>query len=176
MSAASPIPAPGPVLHDIHLPPPPGWWPPAPGWWVLALLAVVLIFFVVRWLLRWRREQHWRTQINAELDRIGAQHPTQSDSAQLAAQVSQLLRRASRLIEPDAVALRGDAWLAFLDAQLPAERAQEAPFLIGTGRALIDVPYRRSLDPAASGVDNAALLELARQWLRAVLPRSRNRV
>lgn len=173
MSAA---PTPGPALHDIHLPPAPSWWPPAPGWWVLALLAGILLFFAARWLLRRHRERRWRRQIHAELDRIAALYPAQSEGPQLAAQVSQLLRRASRLVEPDAVALSGDAWLAFLDAQLPTERAQEAPFLRGAGRALIDAPYRRAADPATSAFDKAALLELARQWLGVVLPRSHGRV
>ncbi len=176
MSVASPASAPGPELRDIHLPPTPSWWPPAPGWWLLAAFACVLLFFAARWLLRGQRERRWRRQIHAELDRIAALHPTQMESAQLAAQVSQLLRRASRMIEPTAVALRGDAWLTFLDTQLPAERAQQAPFRTGAGRALIDAPYRRAADPALPAFDTSALLELARSWLHAVLPRSRNRV
>lgn len=35
-------------LRDIHLPPDPVWWPPAPGWWLLALLALVACFYLVR--------------------------------------------------------------------------------------------------------------------------------
>lgn len=176
MSVATPASAPSLALHDIHLPPAPSWWPPAPGWWVLAIFAAVLLFFSARWLLRNNRERRWRRQIHTELDRISALYPAQSEAPQLAAQVSQLLRRASRMIEPAAVALRGDEWLAFLDAQLPTERAQEAPFLTGTGRALIDAPYRRAADPGHPAFDTSALLDLARHWLSAVLPRSRNRV
>lgn len=172
----APAPTPGPVLRDIHLPPAPPWWPPAPGWWLVAVVAGVLLFFAVRWLVRKNRERLWRRQIHAELDRIAALYSAQSEGSQLAAEVSQLLRRASRLIEPAAIALRGDAWLEFLDAQLPAERAQEAPFLSGAGRALIDAPYRRAADPSTAAFDRAALLDLARHWLSAVLPRSHDRV
>ena len=176
MMIAPPAAAPGPTLRDIHLPPAPSWWPPAPGWWLLAALACVLLFFGVRWLLRVRRDRRWRRRIHAELERIAAQHPSSAESPQLAADVSQLLRRASRLIEPAAVSLRGDAWLAFLDAQLPPERAQEAPFRTGAGRALIDAQYKRAADPASPAFDKSALLDLARHWLSAVLARRRNRV
>ena len=176
MSAVTPTPASGPALRDIHLPPAPSWWPPAPGWWLLAVFACMLLFFAVRWLLRRQRERRWRRQIHAELERIAATHTAQTDSAQLAAQVSQLLRRASRLIEPGAVALRDDAWLAFLDAQLPAMQAAAAPFRSGAGRALIDAPYRRAADPAMPAFDTHALLDLARIWLDAALPRRRDRV
>jgi len=176
VSAVTPTPTPGPALRDIHLPPPPSWWPPAPGWWLLAALACVLLFFAVRWLLRHQRERRWRWQIHAELERIAAMHAAQADSAQFAAQVSHLLRRASRLIEPGAVALRDEAWLAFLDAQLPKTQADAAPFRSGAGRALIDAPYRRAADPAMPAVDTHALLNLARTWLDAALPRRRDHV
>ncbi|MEO7062573.1 MAG: DUF4381 domain-containing protein [Dokdonella sp.] len=176
MSAAPLASIPGPVLRDIHLPPPPSWWPPAPGWWLLSALVCVLLFFALRWVLQWTRERRWRGQIHAELDRIAALYAAQTEVAQLAAHVSQLLRRASRLIEPNAVALRGDAWLAFLDAQLPRERAQEAPFQTGAGRALIDAPYKRADDPASQAFERSALLDLARHWLSAALPRSHNHV
>jgi HAMP domain-containing protein len=176
VSAALPTPAAGPALRDIHLPPAPSWWPPAPGWWLLVVLAGVLLFFVTRWLSRRQRARRWHRQIHAELERIAAMHATQAESAQLAAQVSQMLRRASRLVDPGAVALRDDAWLAFLDAQLPPVQSEQAPFRTGVGRALIDAPYRRAADPGMPMFDKRALLDLARSWLDAALPRRRNRV
>ena len=176
MSVVPPAASPGPVLRDIHLPPTPSWWPPAPGWWLLAACACVMLYFASRWVLRWRRERHWRAQIHAELERIAALYATPAESTQLAAQVSQLLRRASRMIEPSAVALHGDAWLDFLDAQLPLERSREAPFRTGAGRALIDAAYRPATDADAPALGRLALLDLTRQWLRAVLKRSHDRV
>jgi hypothetical protein len=164
-------PASGPELRDIHLPPPPSWWPPAPGWWLLALIVGVLVFLLARWALRRARERRWRQRIEAELDRIAATHAAQPDPVRLAADVSQLLRRVSRLIEPEAVALRDDAWLGFLDQRLPPAQAERAPFRRGAGRALIDAPYRRADDPAASALDARALLDLAREWLVHALPR-----
>lgn len=176
MSAATPTAAAGPALRDIHLPPPPAWWPPAPGWWLLVALACVLLFFAARWLLRRRRERRRCRHIHAELERMAAMHTAQADAVHFAAQVSQLLRRVSRLIEPGAVALRDEAWLAFLDAQLTTVHAAAAPFRSGAGRVLIDAPYRRAADPANPAFDTHALLDLARTWLDAALPRRREHV
>ena len=96
----------------------------------------------------------------------------------LAADVSQLLRRASRLIEPGAAALEGEAWLDFLDRQFDAASTKsrvEERFRSATGRALIDAPYRRA-DDAEAQVDATELLALARVWLKRALPRGRDRV
>jgi hypothetical protein len=173
----------GPDLRDIHLPPTPSWFPPAPGWWLLALVLLVAIALGVRMLLRQWRERRWRQRVATELDRIAAMHAAQPDTVRLAADVSQLLRRASLLIEPNAAALQGDAWLAFLDRQFdeasgaPRDAAahDQARFRTATGRALIDAPYRRANDPEAA-VDANALLVLARDWLKRALPRRQSHV
>jgi hypothetical protein len=175
-AAATPTPVPGPELRDIHLPPAPSWWPPAPGWWVLAALVLVALFFGVRWLLRRRRERAWRRRVHGELERIATSHAAQADPARVAVEVSQLLRRVSMMIEPQAAALRDEAWLEFLDAQWPPARVENAPFRGVVGRTLLDAPYRRTDDASANAVDAHALLDLARAWLRAVLPGRRARV
>jgi hypothetical protein len=166
----------GPDLRDIHLPPAPSWWPPAPGWWILAavLLAAIGISLWV-FLRRWR-ERRWRLRVAAELDRIAALHAAQPDDVRLASDVSQLLRRASLVIEPEAAALQGEAWLAFLDRQFDApssEKGDAVRFRTDTGRALIDAPYRRANDASATRVDAPALVELARDWLKRALPHRR---
>lgn len=176
MNAPTPTPTPGPELRDIHLPPDPSWWPPAPGWWILALLVLVLGFFVVRWTLRRVRDARWRRRVHAELDRIAATQAAQPDPVQAAADVSRLLRRASLLIEPQAAALRDEAWLAFLDERFADSKRPSTAFREGAGRLLVDAPYRRAADPALQALDIRALLDLSRAWLRAALPRRRHRV
>ncbi len=168
----------GPDLRDIHLPPAPSWWPPAPGWWIVAIVLLIAIGFGVAMLVREIRARRWHGRVVAELDRIAATHAAQPDNVRLAAEVSQLLRRASRLIEPAAAALQGDAWLDFLDRQFDAASTRarvEARFRSATGRALIDAPYRRA-DDASAQVDATQLIALARVWLKRALPRGRNRV
>ena len=163
-------PPPGPELRDIHLPPAPSWWPPAPGWWLLAALLLVGVYFVARWWLRRRHDQRWRNRVQAELERIASDHVAQPDPARVAVEVSHLLRRVSLMIQPQAAALRDEAWLEFLDAQWPPARAVDAPFRGALGRSLLDAPYRRGGDVSAQSFDAQALLDLSRTWLRAVLP------
>jgi len=161
---AAPTPAATLPLHDIHLPPAPGWWPPAPGWWLLAALLVVAVFVLVRIARRRLHARRWQARVRGELERIAASHAAQPDPVRVAAEVSRLLRRASLTIAPNAAALHGEAWLDFLDSQFPADEAQRAPFRGGrAGRALLDMQYRRV--DHASDDDAKTLLELARRWL-----------
>lgn len=163
----------GPVLRDIHLPPEPGWWPPAPGWWLLAALVLVVVAILVVRGLRSVRARRWRRRIRAEVEHIAARHAAQPDAARLAAELSGVMRRASLLLDPRAAALRGEEWLAFLDARAGADT-----FRSGPGRALIDAPYRRVAE-----FDTEALVGAVRAWLARVLadqaprrPRRRRRV
>ena len=165
-------PASGPELRDIHLPPTPGWWPPAPGWWLLALVALLALALVVRWLWRRERRRRWRRRVRAELERIVAAHAASADSLRLATDLSHLLRRASLLLDAKAAALRGEAWLAFLDARLPPG---VGAFRAGAGNALVDAPFRRPGD-ARAGVDAAALIGLARSWFAHALQEAPTRV
>lgn len=159
----------GPLLRDIHLPPAPGWWPPAPGWWLLAALVLIVAAIGVVWLLRIARTRRWRRRIGAEVDRIAARHAAHPDGVRLAAELSGVMRRASLLVEPHAAALRGEAWLAFLDEQGGGE-----DFRSGPGRVLIDAPYRRVAE-----IDSRVLVGLVGNWLARVLadraPKSRRR-
>lgn len=149
----------GPTLRDIHLPPDPGWWPPAPGWWILGVFALVLLVLFLRVLRSRARERRWQHSVVIEVDRIAARHAAKPDPAQLAADLSQLLRRASLLLDPRAAALQGEAWLGFLDARLGGDA-----FSQGVGRVLVDAPWRR-----APTLDADALLVLTRSWLTRAL-------
>jgi hypothetical protein len=144
----------GLVLRDIHQPPPPSWWPPAPGWWIL-VAAIALVAGVALW-RRWRRRRRLRA-FESMFDAAVSQART--PAAQVAA-MSELLRRAARLRDPDADKLLGDDWLRFLDSGLPAP-----VFATGAGTLLRDAGFRR--DVAVDEVD--ALRPLARtrfmQWM-----------
>jgi hypothetical protein len=155
----------GPQLRDIHLPPDPGWWPPAPGWWLLALLLLVLALFAFRRARRALRVRRWRRHVFGELDRLVAAHAAQPDPARFAGEVSRLLRRAALRLDPRAAALRGDAWLDFLDGRLP--HAHGAGFRGELASALADAPYRPAHDPALQSMDANALAARARAWLAA---------
>jgi hypothetical protein len=141
-------------MRDLHLPPPPALWPPAPGWWLLAVLAAAAAAALV-WHLR--RSGRRRRAALAELRRLEARWSKDGDAAGLAAGVSVLLRRVALAgHRRDTVAgLAGEDWLAWLDG------GRGDAFSAGPGRALLTLPYG-----GGGGEHAAALLALARQWLR----------
>ncbi len=151
--------SPGPELRDIHLPAEPSWWPPAPGWWILALLAIAVIFWCIVLLRRRLSLRRWQKQILGELDRIDAGAESAKHAPIVISELSQLLRRASRLVDVNASSLRGNAWLGFLDSILGGDE-----FSNGPGRNLLDGPYQRE-----AHVDVKPLLDLVRRWLKRVV-------
>ncbi|HOX70482.1 MAG TPA: DUF4381 domain-containing protein [Dokdonella sp.] len=155
----------GPTLRDIHMPPDPSWWPPAPGWWLLAILLVAATIYAAVHLRRRLRVRRWQRSVQAELERIAATHGAPEDAPSLAAAISGLLRRASRLLDAGAPSLRGEAWLAFLDSKMHGDG-----FSNGPGRVILDGPYRREI-----AIDAEALLDLTRRWLATALSRQVHR-
>jgi len=135
------------VLRDIHQPPAPSWWPPAPGWWLLAGLVLFVVLIVIALGLRRRRRRHALQRLFD--DSVAAMD---TPAAKLAA-MSDLLRRASRRIDPDADKLIGDQWLRFLDDGLPVPM-----FSAGVGAALREGMYR----PDVSAQEVADLHEVTR--------------
>jgi hypothetical protein len=125
-------------LRDIVLPAEPSWWPPAPGWWLLALVLLGVLVVVARALhRRWRHARRRRRRVHDFEQALQALRgrPTEQLSA-----ASEYLRRLSRQEAPDALLLRGDAWLQFLDRGLP-----ERPFSDGAGRLLCDGAFRATV-------------------------------
>jgi uncharacterized protein DUF4381 len=149
-----------PGLHDIHLPPSPGWWPPAPGWWLLAGMAIVALAWSTHRVVRARRKARRIAAAMHEFDVTvagAAQAP-----ARLAA-ASALLRRAALTRHPAAASLDGKAWLHFLDGDDPARAFSE-----GQGALLVDGAFRRTFD-----ADIEPALALARSRFAALLTHER---
>ncbi len=151
--------APGPELLDIHLPGEPSWWPPAPGWWIVAALIIGLAVWLILWMRRRAQRRRWRLRILFELERFAADDQLKNNTPRLIAELSKLLRRASRTIRSDAATLRGKAWLDFLDSILATDE-----FSNGPGRVLLDGPFQRE-----STADSDALVDLVRRWLKRAL-------
>jgi hypothetical protein len=145
-----------PALHDIHLPPSPGWWPPAPGWWVLAALLLIAFTWTVNRALRVREQRRRIAASRKEYDR--ALDAARGAPGKLAA-ASLLLRRAAKARDPHAASLEGEAWLRFLDGDDPAR-----PFSTGHGKLLRDGGFRREVAD-----DVAPALMLARRRFVALL-------
>lgn len=124
------------VLRDIHPGTAPAWWPPAPGWW----LVVALVLAAVAAYALWRSRKRARMRRIVELF-DGAVDTASGAPAKVAA-MSELLRRAGHLRNPQADKLPGDSWLAFLD-----DGDADRPFVRGPGRLLLEGGYRREVDP-----------------------------
>jgi len=152
-------------LRDIHLPPSPGLWPPAPGWWLVAL---ALGLGAVLWVARRRVRQRPLRAALRELDALARTHAHHDNKVLLARGISRLLRRYAlwRFPQAGAAGLTDADWLRFLDQHGGAGR-----FTQGPGAQLASLPYR----PAGAAdrgreADAAALLALARHWLRTNAP------
>ena len=146
----------GPELRDIHVPPA-SWWPPAPGWWILAVLLLLVLILLVWWLRGLGRKRRVRRVLERELERIRHDFEQTGDRARLAAELSQLLRRAVRLRGGDSQ-LRGGDWHDQLQriasGRIDAEQA-----------ALLErAPYQRHAD-----YDAKNLLRSCQAWLHAAL-------
>jgi hypothetical protein len=150
-------PAEGPVLRDIHLPSPPGWWPPAPGWWVLAAVCIVCLVAAMWYLRKARVRRRQQQAILHELDRYVA--AADGNGAALAASLSHFLRRMALRDTPEAAAYEGERWLEYLDA-----RGATDEFRRGIGRVLVEAPYRPAMN-----YDTTALTALVRRWTRGAL-------
>lgn len=146
-------------LRDIHLPDPVSWWPPAPGWWLLA--AVMTVALLAAWLIVMirRRTRLKRTALQ-QLDDLKQSYAEHRDPVEMVRALSVLLRRACISFYPrsEAASLTGERWLLFLDAT-----AANTGFLSEQGRALIDGPYARYIDPVHVDV----LVQLTERWLRS---------
>lgn len=152
-----PAPASELPLRDIHLPVEPSWWPPAPGWWIAAVLALVLLVFLWRWLARWRLAARRRALLRSEYESLLEQTSLPGEEARQVALLSVLLRRAAKRFSPPQIAtMQGEEWLHYLDAGDPAK-----PFSEGAGRLLLDGPYRRDVDVEAA----RALAQLVKKRL-----------
>lgn len=123
-------------LRDVHLPGAPGWWPLPPGWWLVLGVCAALVLGVALWRAHCRRiRRRWQTRFDAVVGTAA------TPAAQLAA-ITELLRRASRVRQPGAELLQGQAWLQHLTS---------AGLVLAEGDAalLLEGAYQRAPDAAA---------------------------
>ena len=130
-------------LHDIVVPEHVSAWPPAPAVWVLISMALAIgAFFVLRWLIRYRREAYRRAAL-AELER----------APDLTA-VAGILRRTALAVGPreEVVSQHGAAWCDWL------ARTSGCP-VPDAARAALDAVY------SGAGDDPEALRSYATEWI-----------
>lgn len=152
-------------LRDIHLPEVIGWWPPAPGWWILALLAVVLLYILIRRFIRYQKRLSLQRRAGQELQQIERHYGQHNDERELIESLSALLRRVAMSVESRAqvAGLTGDKWLQQLD-QLAGKNFFENEL----GRQFIQALYQPDID-----LDTNELLKTSKQWIVKVSKRGR---
>lgn len=142
-------------LHDIQLPPEPGFWPLATGWWLLiaGIISVVVIAIVVRYW--WRRTAlkraamaEWQALANSDLE-----------GQALLTALAQLLKRVAVSLDPNAAALTDQRWAEYLNQQ-----GDTNFFTTRAGQQLLMARFGR-----VNKVDAELQLNAVQQWLKAVL-------
>ena len=144
------------ALRDIHAPDPPGFWPPAPGWiaagcLAAAMAAAVAIIAVRRW-----RAGRARREALASLRSLRARHQAGMPDAQIAVELSILVRRVALARSPreEVAGVTGERWIAWLESSLPGIGA-------AARAALLDAPYARE-----HPFDVPRALAACEQWIQ----------
>lgn len=152
-------------LHDIVLPQAVSWWPLAWGWWLLLALIICLVACAIFFRQRNQQRQRYRLLAQDELNQIFNSYQEDKDAARYLQQLSILLRRCAISAQPKSfpVAVKGEAWLLWLDSQWGNKQsaATRKGFSAGPGRALLTGPYE-----AKSEIDITALHALATLWVQ----------
>ena len=152
MTPADPLAA----LRDIHPPGPPGFWPPAPGWITVACLAAtVAVAAAIIAGRRWRAGRIRREAL-ASLRSLRARHQAGAPGAEIALELSTLVRRVALARRPreEVAGLTGEQWIAWLESGLPGIGA-------AARTALLDAPYARERP-----FDVPRALAVCERWIR----------
>ena len=149
-------------LRGLQLPDAVGWWPLAPGWWVLIAVAIIAFGLLLRSWLKRRARAAARRHALRQLNKAQTAYADHGNAVKLGIEVSELVRRTMLAYAPRAnvAGLTGDAWLEWLDQDLPQSRFRE-----GAGRELIDLPYRNP-ESASNDADIDGMLAAVRERLR----------
>jgi hypothetical protein len=144
-------------LRDIHTAAVPSFWPPAPGWWLLAAVALLLLFQLLRVLAK-----HWvarkrRARLMAALKHIQDSYDPATQPNEYLSQLNRLFRVVALKAFPGTAStrLQGPAWVGFLRSLLPEGQGSENLSALETG------PY----EPAPA-FDAEGLSALAREWVK----------
>ena len=135
-------------LADIQEPVLNTFWPLAPGWWLLALVMLLGLAWIFRFLwLRWQKGLPLR-QAKAELKLV-------HQKAQVA-ELNELLKRLIRCYQPNhhILAAPVKVWQTFLQQQMPAQSLPDLEKLL----------YQAQNEPS----DVQAYLQFADVWLKKV--------
>lgn len=103
-------------LKDIHLPEPIGFWPPSIALILVASFIALGLLFLGYKFYKNRQKNTPLTEALALLEKYRQQYHANKNRAQIAAEISILLKRVALVYYPQAVTLTAQKWLDFLDS------------------------------------------------------------
>lgn len=144
-------------LHDIHLPPPIGWWPLAPGWYLLAASMIIACVALGLKLRRYHINGHAKREALRALAMYQKQYEEDKNSQSGSANVSALLKRVALAYYPRTrvAGLQGEAWIAFLNSSV--KQVNFTPIR----PLLLELPYRPS-----HSQNLQTLFDTAHKWIK----------
>ena len=149
-------------LRDIHLPEPVSWWPPAPGWWILAIIILAILFFSIRWFIKYRAQNCYRREALQQLHQVKAE----TDSLQQCHLLLALLRRTAKTayptLEHGATALESEL-TSSLFAKLN-DCCKQPVFNDDLQKELSELPYQEN--PEISSLLLEQLQQATGLWIR----------
>lgn len=149
-------------LRDIQSAPVVPWWPPAPGWWVLALLVIIVLYFLVRKLQARHRVHQRRKQLLGFINLLEqVVDPVNSPQEYLSA-LNRIFKIVAIRAFPDAACahMQGQEWTDFLQQKLNQKTGRSGGF------ETLEILSRGPYQPFAS-FDSESLASAARQWVQA---------
>mgnify|MGYP001823332300 CR=1 FL=1 len=122
-------------LTDIHVAAEPGLWPPAPGWWLLAALALIGLFLLLRIAARKRAVRRRRRAWQQELEFLRQRFDPADQPHEYLAAVNRLFRAVALRAFPDTACARleGQDWVAFLTGLMPESETAEDLAVLARG-------------------------------------------
>ncbi len=144
-------------LRDIHSAPAAPWWPPAPGWWILAAIALLVLFLLLRRALVAYRLRQRKNRLFIFLNVLEHSIDPGTRPQNYLSSINRILKIVAIRAFPGehCASMQGDAWARFLQARL--EKSADSGQLAVLSRG----PYQPLPD-----FDPAVLNSLARDWIR----------
>ena len=143
-------------LKDIIEPAAPGYWPLSLAWWICAIALMLAIWGSVFLFKRAQRPQQ-KAAKHALLAMIDDYNQHQS-AQRFYIELSQLMRRLSKLTSQDSQQLYGDQWLAYLN-----KTGDTNAFTTRTLELMAQAPYHNIEDRL---VDIAFVQQTVMSWVK----------
>lgn len=146
-------------LRDIHLPPAITWWPPAPGWWILTIVLLAALVFGLRWLIKRRAHNYYRSEALRHLETLSA--TVAQEKQNYCCEILALLRRTAKTAYPGlAISSEANTDMLALLNQCCKTPVFDQPLQTALGT----LPYQKN--PEIPPLLTEQLANATKQWIK----------